>query len=609
MRKLGFYFVVSGLCLLAFSGCSKLEREGTPPANTPPQVFFVNIPPESTQFSVNPRIYWFGTDVDGFISAYQYAVMRTDSVVSFGGLEEVKDFLHSIPSDSTSWVDQTGLKNLNGNHVVAEPGGHQRDVMMYAEMDPETYTPQYLFLRAVDNGGAISEEVIHRMYSRNNHRPEAFIDVDEDFTTQNHYCLMDTTATWKGISISWSGLDTADYPNLRSQPEFKFKWELVGPFDSPLGSPISPETTAVVDSSLDSLLFAGEWIYTRWVSEEMHVFKGLENFGDSGYGWYQLRVRALDDALVSHETPAWLDFRILKPRFRYADKDKKTILVVDATTYGNRQGGAVDTADVRPFYREAFSQLGMSDYFEVWYDRSGVPTSTNKSAPGEDILAQYDLVIVLNLGSVPAITEDNYNQYKQYLNIGGRLWLIGLNNFGLPETIREPSDLEEIRSGSPNTYQVGTEYFGIEKVFVPVWDNLDSLTLEFIQAEPFNLWKGLPNLQSDTTKCKKLMGYDASKPARNFGKRGIPKVCYVAISNTRDFAGRIPAERRIFTFISYYGSLSPMHNRPCATNYIGSTYRTAEFCFPLNLMKNEGPDYPVYKVMEETIEWFWEDLP
>ncbi len=608
MRKYSYYLGIFFLCLLILSGCGKLDRKGTAPINAAPQVYFANIPLKSTYFSVNPKVCWFGTDIDGFITAYQYGVMVTDSVVSRGGLDKVKSELHQIPSDSASWVDQTSLKNIIGVHILAEPGGHTRNVKMFADMNPEIYTPQYVFLRAVDNSGDVSE-VINRMFSRNNHRPEAFFDMDSAalaaFTAKGHYCLEETTVTWKGISISWSGLDTADYPDERNQPEFDFKWELVGPFDFLPG--LDVDTTAVVDSSLDSVLIAGQWVYSRWVSEKKHLFKGLENYGDYGYGWYQLRVRARDDAFVSTDTATTLNFRILKPKFRYADKDKKTILVVDATTYGGKDGGAADPADVRPFYQDALTflkdqQPPLCDESEIWYDPDNAPNKVSKNAPGEDVLSRYDLTIVLNLGSNPGITEPNYKAYKEYLNVGGRLWLIGLNNFNLANS-RELQSVEE---------EVGTQYCGIEEVFVPAWTFKDSMRLEFIQAEPFGLWNELPTLEPDTNECKNLKGYDPNWTDENylyFGVRGIPYVCYVTISNYLDFAGRIPAQRRIYTFISNYVS-PPMHGMPCAVNYIGPTFRTTVFCFPLNLMKNDQQDnYPAFEVMGKVVKWFWEDLP
>jgi hypothetical protein len=610
MRRYSLVLVIFSLAVLFLSGCGKLERKGTAPTNTPPTVYFANVPPETTYFSINPRVYWYGTDVDGFVAAYQYAVVIKDSLSDLGGIESIRDYLHGIQPDSASWVDNIALKNMVGAHIVAEPGGSSRNVMMYADMNPDIYTPQYLFLRAVDNSGGVSS-VIYRLYYRNNHRPEAIIENDSVFRASNHYCLEDTTATWKGITLSWSGKDSLDYPNPRNQPDFQFKWELVGPFES-APTALTVDTMAVVDSSLDSSFAAGERIYTRWVSNTSHVFKGLENYGDSGYGWYQLRIRTRDDAFVSTDTATTMNFRILKPKFRYDDRNIKTVLLVDATAYslgGGKDGAANNPTDVRPFYNNALDNLlqsGTCDGYEIWYDSTALLTSTTKHVPGEDIMSRYDLVIVLNVGANPTLSNDNFGSYRDYLNIGGRIWFIGLNNFSVSSG-RTIHYLEEVKSASPYAYEIGTSYLGISGVFNPSFSPSDTTTIEFMGAEPFGLWQDLPSLQLDTSACKLLKGYNPADVGRNFAMRGIPYVCFDAMAN-QDFEGRIPAERRIYSFVSHYGSISPMDDKPCAINYIGSTSRAAEFCFPLNLMKNDG-DHPVYQVMNKVVEWFWEDLP
>jgi hypothetical protein len=607
MRRYSRVLVIFFLGLLALSGCGKLERKGTAPANVPPNVYFADVPPESTKFSINPRVYWYGTDIDGFITAYQYAVVVEDSLSDMGGIQSISDYLHGIQPDSASWVDNIAVKNMIGAHIVAEPGGSSRNVMMYADMIDTIYTPQYLFLRAVDNSGGVSS-VIHRLYFRNNHRPEAVIENDSAFRASNHYCLTDTTATWKGITVSWSGKDSLDYPNPRNQPDFQFKWELVGPFEF-APTALTVDTMAVVDSSLDSTSVGGNWIYSRWVTNKLHVLKGLQNYGDSGYGWYQLRVRTRDDAFVSTDTASTMNFRILRPAFRYKDKSRRTVLLVDATAYRGRDGGANDTIDVRPFYKAALDNLknsGNCEEYGMWHDPLTDIVSPSKNAPGEDVLSRYDLVIVINMGSNPGISDANFGSYRDYLNIGGRVWFIGLNNFNVSSG-RSIHYLEEIKSASPYAYEIGTSYLGIDGVFNPSWTTQDTMTLEFVGANSFGLWSDLPSLKADTAKCKLLRGYSSSSPGRNFGVRGIPYVCFDAISS-QDFEGRIPAERRMYSLVSYYGVISDMDHNPCALNYIGPTFRTAEFCFPLHLMNNDG-NHPVFYVFNRVVLWFWEDLP
>jgi hypothetical protein len=604
MRKTISYVGTLLLILILLSGCGKLERKGPDPVNAPPKVYFSNIPEEETYFSQNQKIYWFGTDMDGFVTAYQYAVVVKDSLMGMGGLDQVRSFLQNIPADSASWVNQTTLSDILGFHAQAAYGGHQQNVRMFASMEASIYTPQYVFLRAVDNEGKVSE-VIYRMYFRNNHRPEAVFEVDSTFSDETYFCLEDTTATWKGITITWKGEDLIDYPDLRNQPKFLFKWILVGPF-SEEPTPETVDTTKVFSYSLDSILIAGEWKESRWMSENSYVFTGLENYPGSIFGWYQLRLWAQDDAFVSNDLASTLNLRIIQPTFRYADKDKKTILIVDATAYGGRAGGPpLDTTLglVRPFYQvamESLSQQGLCDGWGLWYDASVTPDQSPKLNPDKDLESQYDLLVVLNVGSKSTIERLNREAYQEYLNIGGRVMFIGLNNY-----------LAESRSRLMPVPAFWTDYVGIEKAFSRTFSLMDkdSTCLEFIEAQSFGSWNDLPNLVVDKELCHKLLGYSTEKAALRFGEKGIPYVCFQALSNEPDFAHRIPYERRMFTFISVYGSLSAMHNMPCALNFIGPTFRTMDFAFPLNLMKNDAPDYPALTVMKKAVEWFWEDLP
>jgi hypothetical protein len=587
MRKINYFGWWVLLFALILSGCGKLERKGTPPVNTPPEVFFTNIPTEGESVSVSPRVYWYGTDKDGFITAYQYAVV-TDSVSDlWGGLEEVKDSLKRIGSDSASWVNNTSRLNVFGVHVTAE-GGHQRNVRLYAEMDPNVYAKQHIFLRAVDNAGGISE-IKTRMFWRNNHAPTCSLTVDKAFVQNSFYCLPETIQTWKGIQIGWVGSDRLDYPAPQVPPDFYFKWELLGPYDD--SSHLDDPVATIVDSSLDSVEIEGGWIYDRWVMENSHIFKNLENYPDSGYGWYQLKVWSRDDAFVSSVNPAKTFFRILKPLFRFQEPRRKTILVLDHTGYGEN-GGPTDTSKVWPFYRTALSQAGLCDTFDFYL--------LGKKLPSEDLLSRYRLVIGLNLGGGGGVNDSGYLKYKNYLNVGGRLWIIGMNNYGVAGERGIHSFEIDIRSGAPNTFEAATEYLGVEGIFYPGYAVAFPYTLEFIKAEPFGSW-GLPLLEMDTVEVKKLKGYNQGNAGLNFRDNGIPYVPYDILSDY-DSYGRGSLARRLYTFVSR-DPYSDMEGWPCATTYIGPNFRTAEFSFPLNLMKDPGASEAFGKI----IKWFWED--
>lgn len=596
MRKISY--LMWGIILLALilSACGKLERGGTAPQNMAPEIFFTNIPPEGLKFSVNPRVYWYGTDKDGFIVAYQYAVIRVDVSNSWGGLEAAKDSLKKIGSDSATWVNYTARMNIFGSHVKAEKG-HQRNVRMFAEMNPLDSTAQHIFLRAVDNDDGISE-IRTRMFWRNNHAPEVFVDVDSAFVKNNFYCLPETTKTWKGIEISWHGMDTLDYPDERKQPEFYFRWELWGPYKDT--SSLTDPYASKVDSSLDSIDVEGVWVYDKWITYKSYIFKNLENCPDLGYGWYVLKVWSRDDAFVSSEKPAKTFFRILKPVFRFEEQSLKTVLVLDATVYKG-YGRPKDPSKIWPFYDAVLSEAGVCARFNRY--SLGGATAT------EDSLSRYDLVILLNLAKESGISERDYLKYRQYMDVGGRLWIMGVNNFGIiggRDIYYLADPLNGIIRRLPVTFEVASDYLGVEGVFFPDYDPSKPERVEFIAAKPFGSW-GLPYLDMDTVRVKDLEGYtsDPNFPGLDFVKYGIPSVPYDILFSTVDFANRAPLHRRLYTFVSRHGTVSEMHQYPCGTTYIGPTYRTAELAFPIHLMKDPAASEALKKI----VKWFWEDLP
>ena len=590
MRKMSYFVCGFLLFALILSGCGKLERKGPEPKNMIPQVFFSDIPPEGDSVSISPRIYWYGTDQDGFIVAYQYAVIIDSVIKVWGGgtldLEGAKDSLKGIGPDSASWMDNTTRLNVFGVHVTAE-GGNSGNVRLYAEMVDTIYTPQHILLRAVDNAGGTSE-IKTRMYWRNNHAPQCSLEVDSTFVENNFYCLPETTQTWKGIEISWIGLDTLDYPDKRKQPDLYYKWELWGPYADTLNlnDPISKK----VASSLDSIKIGGTWLRDEWTLNKSNIFKNLDDYPDSGYGWYQLRVWSRDDAFVSSVNPAKTFFRILKPLFRYKDSHRKTILVLDATAYGGKVDGRPDSMMTRAFFDTSLSQLsqaGICDNFNI---------CSLGNLPSEDSLSRYDLVIVLNLSKDGGISEKSRVKFENYLNVGGRIWVIGMNNYGVMNMNRGEVSLAG--------FELATDYFGLQGIYDPNYAPGEPDWLEFVAADSFGSW-GLPYLEMDPAKAEKLEGYTPTDPGKNFRENGIPRVPTEEISTTLDFAKRSTLQRRLYSFVSRRGRNSVMEEMPCATTYIGSTYRTAEFTFPLNLMKDDG----AREAFRKMINWFWEDLP
>jgi hypothetical protein len=224
------YFTALLLAVIIFTaGCDygSKEIQGPDRMNVPPEVQFVNIPVEDAKFSSDTTIYWYGTDVDGFIIQFRYAVVRGDVV----------------GSDWEAYVTATG-ENMPWNYLDVElndPQTNERVKMSADISDPvRKYVESYVFLQAKDNMGAYSE-VVARKFLKNNHFPNTFINgrgVGDPYVN-----AVSGGGILQGVSVSWSGEDVIDYP--RNPPPFEFQWRFYGPYDSAMMHFID---TAVVES-------------------------------------------------------------------------------------------------------------------------------------------------------------------------------------------------------------------------------------------------------------------------------------------------------------------------------------------------------------------------
>ncbi|MCX6827214.1 MAG: hypothetical protein NTV06_08145, partial [candidate division Zixibacteria bacterium] len=196
-------------------GCTK-EIKGPARSNLPPTVEFVNIPVEGARFSADTIIYWYGTDVDGFIKYFRHAVVEDTIVAGWGG----PDIYLALPDDSIPWIiDTVSLDN---------PASNSRIKMSADIGDPvRKFVASYVFIQAVDNKDAKSR-IIYRLFSKNSHFPETAIAANE--LIDPYVNAKDTSGVLEGITISFSGTDPIDYP--RNPPPFEFSWKLYGPYDS-----------------------------------------------------------------------------------------------------------------------------------------------------------------------------------------------------------------------------------------------------------------------------------------------------------------------------------------------------------------------------------------
>lgn len=650
--KKSLRWIVLAFCFIPLIvGCSKLKNKVVKHVtDQSPIVYLVNIPPTDSKSSTNPRIYWYGTDPDGYIIKYQYLVIPEIVSYDSNGTTVERDlglipkldgyidsfFVKDIESISPAKWNPDSIASFLSSRtynsipyhifpesvIVEDSVGSEENVRLFAELDTIKWVSQYIFIRAVDNEDLTSKiwkpdqkgGNVFRRFSRNNHPPETEILWDTTLGVGVYYCLPETTATWKGIKISWEGSDPIDYP--AKQPEFLYKWELLGPFEDTLE--INPDTSEpIADSSYDS------FTNSFWVWDKYKIFVNLKNYGNLTYGWYLFRVRCKDDALVVDETPAYTLFKVIHPYFTYS-KEKK-VLLVDASNYGD----ALPCVDpdkidrVREIYESHLSYVQSYLPFDYvnWKDRTTTPAAV--PSPDLETLSLYNLVIVVNYSQKSGIVGDSlpyplfvrgklvvddfgYSVYINYLDVGGKVWFVGTNNFGLdPGKSRMVHQLDaaDFSSGfnkRPYPCILGDSYFGLEAVFFPKWEAALGIETneEFVRAEPFLGALEFPPLQADSARLDSLIWW-----AKDLIEQGslvpgnmtaVPGVNYEVIT--------IEAQR-IYSFVSFLGPNSEMHERPCGSRFIGSTFKTAEFCFPLFLMKDEQAK----EAMKLMIEWFFEE--
>lgn len=214
---LGILLFVATMIAVLFSGCAK-NLSGDLKANTKPSVQFVNIPPDGQQFSRNPVVYWYGTDVDGVISFYRYHV----ATVSALGAQTPEQYIAA--ADSSAWVylevDPTGVNSQQTQVSIS---------LVADSLDPVlSFVSQYVFIQAYDNEGQ-SSDVEYRLFSRNDNPPQTLLFNSLTGTKDAPYVNAPTAGgIITGVRFNWQGTDPIDYPS--DPPPFEFEWKLFGPY-------------------------------------------------------------------------------------------------------------------------------------------------------------------------------------------------------------------------------------------------------------------------------------------------------------------------------------------------------------------------------------------
>lgn len=644
--------IVVPLFSIAVAGCGYLDNEGDPRENIKPEVFVTNFPASSksailaidTSFRVsgtdttvlsidttydfnivtdtiiylaNPRIYWFGTDIDGRVSAFEYAVVPTDSLAAHpAGLPTVRDYisdnvkplrfldtLNTVLHDSLDWIEL-----LPPNLVQSAT------VFLFADIDTSIALDQFLFVRSIDNEG-LRSDIAYARFSRQNHPPATYINLDTIEVIQpnvqspivvrsrKYFSLPQSTATYPGITIGWFGSDSTDYPD--EQPPFDFNWILYGPYPD--------QVSALPDSS--KLLRTNDNRGTprvEWTTDDRHTFFNLRT------GWYVFEVRARDDAFVADPDPTIARFEVVEPSF---DKD---FLLMDASNWTNGRllncgsyflrnprcdSLTVDT--LRQFYVDLFTGQGydFNPDLDFWIRQLDDTEDSYAPLPDRDIIGQYKAVVLFDEDLQITLDVDNLiREYRtvlsEYLNVGGRVVLIGRNLFGSSVTGWSPADPPLVAQLTGADF--GFNFFGVTHMYFPgsidaalkgppdtaldISDFTGTLALDptfpEVSVDTFLTLKysQLPTaaLFSRAPDCDPDIGTNESEWL------WMPDVNWIGIDRNRGAEG-------FYQFNSVAPNTSPSQGRICGARYEyfdfilnRNTYRTAIVTFPFSTLKRDG---------------------
>ncbi len=134
-RSFSVLALASGLMVVLLFGCRD-ELESGLDTNQAPDTYLTGVPPDSTATFYRVHLYWYGNDVDGRVTGYEYAI--TDS---FPADEDTITYHHTTRTDSVFLMPVGASQQLLGHRFYV------RAIDDQGAVDPE---PAWAFFGAVD---------------------------------------------------------------------------------------------------------------------------------------------------------------------------------------------------------------------------------------------------------------------------------------------------------------------------------------------------------------------------------------------------------------------------------------------------------------------------
>jgi hypothetical protein len=344
MRTTRVALALSIAFLVAFLGCAEVDEPGSPRVNLPPETNFVNVPPDSAVIPYLQTLYWYGNDSDGSVVGFEYAT-----------------------PDSATWI----YVEADTAQILVVAADSVEAVALI-----DTTLIREIWVRAVDDDGAVDPTPDHRVFTVYTLAPETY--VSSGLEDRTFFCLPVATPDWQGIRFTFGAFDedgSIDHFEARQSPP-DLPWE---------------ETT-----------------------ETYVVYEGLQA------GRHTFQVRAIDNSNVTDPTPATVHFRVVQPTL-----ESSSALLVDATR----------TLNVMPF--DALINNNYIYYDTIATFLVDV-SSTIETIDQWDLETDWDLAHADIAGYGTLIWQNEHINYppendldhhkvllSEYLSVGGNLILIG----------------------------------------------------------------------------------------------------------------------------------------------------------------------------------------
>ena len=365
----------------------------------------------------------------------------------------------------------------------------------------DTLNPHLFEVKAVDNEGADDPTPARvRFFTKQALPPNTQIKTGPT-PGDTVFCSEKITDTWQGIVFTYSGSDP-------DGEVIDFSWKV----DNGLWRRWSYQTKAVVLShDLQAPLSGGHTFY----------------------------VKSRDDTYVEDPTPDSTKFTVIVPTW------DKSILVVDETRDGTGAAGSPSDEQVDGFYARLIE--GNHRIFTPWdFAKQGFP-AISELGRHRVVLWHKDHYLV---SASQVVTQANMKVLQDYLNVGGKLWLVGWDF--LPHLYSDPANLP---TGTTFDQTFGYNY-------IHIGNAKRTGKLDFIGAKG-RLDYG--DLEIDPTKLQATWGGKINK-VYSLEPRGFAETLFLFNSSTQD---------------------PEFQDKPCGVRYIGTTYRVLFFGFPLYFMKED----------------------